>query len=82
MAKKEGFVLEPIIVVHDSNTNYFPVDKLWDIKKFYDKNFTEFCRDACGVPFLFDLYNKSHSIKYTNENLLNCWKLSLGLKYS
>jgi hypothetical protein len=55
MAKKEGFVLEPIIVVHDSNTNYFPVDKLWDIKGFYDKNFTEFCRDACGVPFLFDL---------------------------
>lgn len=53
-AKKEGFVLEPIIVVHDSNTNYFPINKLFELKPFYDKNFTEFCRHQCGVPFLFD----------------------------
>ena len=41
-AKEEGFVIEPIICVHDSCTNYFPVDKLFDLKSFYDKNFTDF----------------------------------------
>lgn len=55
-AKRDGFVLEPIIVVHDSSTNYFPAEKVFEINDFYSKNFTEFCRHQCGVPFLFDLF--------------------------
>jgi hypothetical protein len=67
-AKKAGFVLEPIIVVHDSNTNYFPIEKLFDIKAFYDEHFTAFCENQLHVPFLFDLlvgenYNDAVTLK-------------------
>ena len=74
-AKKEGFILEPIIVVHDSNTNYFPIDKLFYIKSFYDKNFTEFCENQCHVPFLFDLlvgstYQDACTLTQIDENTI------------
>lgn len=67
-AKREGFVIEPIICVHDSCTSYFPVDKLFDIKGFYDEHFTNFCREQCNVPFLFDLLV---GVNYENAVMLN-----------
>ena len=48
--------LQPIIVVHDSNTNYVPVDAIFGIKGFYDKNYTEYCHGiGPGIYLLFDL---------------------------
>lgn len=48
--------LQPIIVVHDSNTNYVPVDHLFEISKFYDKYFTEYCASyGPKIVLLFDL---------------------------
>ena len=35
--------LQPIIVVHDSNTNYVPTSKIFEIRKFYDTNYTDYC---------------------------------------
>lgn len=74
-ARKEGFVLEPIIVVHDSNTNYFPIEKLFDIKSFYDRNFTDFCEHQLHVPFLFDLligenYNDAVTLNQIDQNTI------------
>lgn len=56
--KKSGINLTPIIVVHDSNTNYIPIDSLFELRKNYDKNFTGYCEDPKRVdsPFLFDLF--------------------------
>jgi hypothetical protein len=48
--------LQPIIVVHDSNTNYVPIDHLFEISKFYDKYFTEYCASyGPKIVLLFDL---------------------------
>jgi DNA polymerase I-like protein with 3'-5' exonuclease and polymerase domains len=48
--------LQPIIVVHDSNTNYVPVDHLFEISEFYDKYFTEYCASyGPKIVLLFDL---------------------------
>lgn len=55
VAKQEGWDLTSFITVHDSNTCDFPADKLWDIRKFYDKNFTDFCYDKTGIKLLFDI---------------------------
>lgn len=72
-AKKEGFILSPIIVVHDSNTNYFPIEKLFEMRSFYEKNFTEFCEKQMHIPFLFDLligstYNDAVELKQTSPD--------------
>ena len=48
--------LQPIIVVHDSNTNYVPVSKIFEIRKFYDTYYTDFCAGfGPKIKLLFDL---------------------------
>lgn len=49
--------LQPIIVVHDSNTNYVPVSKIFDMRKYYDEHYTAFCAgiNPPGIYLLFDL---------------------------
>jgi hypothetical protein len=49
--------LQPIIVVHDSNTNYVPVEKIFDMREYYNKNYTAFCAgiNPPGIFLLFDL---------------------------
>ena len=48
--------LQPIIVVHDSNTNYVPVDHIFDISKFYQVNYTDYCsKIGPRIRLLFDL---------------------------
>lgn len=54
-AKEEGWNLTSFITVHDSNTCNFPAEKLWEIRKFYDKNFTDFCYKMTGIKLLFDI---------------------------
>lgn len=41
--------------MHDSNTCNLPADKVWSLHEFYDKNFTKFVYDKCGLNLLFDL---------------------------
>lgn len=55
VAINEGWNLTSFITVHDSNTCNFPVEKLWDIRSFYDENFTEFCYKMTGIKLLFDI---------------------------
>ena len=48
--------LQPIITVHDSNTNLIPVEFLFDARPYYDKNYTEYCHNiGPGIYLLFDL---------------------------
>ena len=48
--------LQPLIVVHDSNTNYVPVSKIFDIFPFYKQHYTEYCAGVGpGIRLLFDL---------------------------
>lgn len=48
--------LQPIIVVHDSNTNYVPISKVFEIRKFYDENYTKYCASfGPRIMLLFDL---------------------------
>lgn len=58
VSKEQGWEqpLQPIIVVHDSNTNYIPVEKIFDMRAFYDKHYTEYCsKIGPGIFLLFDL---------------------------
>lgn len=70
--------LQPIIVVHDSNTNYVPVSKFFEIRKFYDKNYTEYCAsNSVGITLLFDLlggqsYERAVPIKTIDDNTIEC----------
>lgn len=48
--------LQPIIVVHDSNTNYVPTSKIFEIRKFYDTYYTDYCAGyGPKIKLLFDL---------------------------
>lgn len=48
--------LQPIIVVHDSNTNYVPVERIFDMRSFYDEYYTKYCSTiGPGIFLLFDL---------------------------
>ena len=48
--------LQPIIVVHDSNTNYVPTRMIFEIRKFYDEYYTDFCSSfGPKIKLLFDL---------------------------
>jgi len=48
--------LQPIITVHDSNTNLLPTEMIFDIRKFYDTNYTEYCASfGPKIRLLFDL---------------------------
>lgn len=68
--------LTPIIVVHDSNTNYVPVSKVYDIRKFYDVNFTDHCSSVGPkIRLLFDLlvgysYERASTLKQIDENTI------------
>ena len=55
VAKESGWNLTSFITVHDSNTSDFPVEKLFEIRPFFDKNFTDFCYDKTGIKLLFDI---------------------------
>ena len=55
---KEGWEqpLQPIITVHDSNTNLIPVEKVFDILKFYQVHYTDYCaKIGPKIKLLFDL---------------------------
>ena len=68
--------LYPIIVVHDSNTNYFPISKVFEIRKFYDINYTEFCAGVGPkIVLLFDLligdsYERACPMKQIDDNTI------------
>ena len=51
--------LQPIIVVHDSNTNITPVKEFFNLRPFYDTNYTEYCMNNMGdkvkICLKFDL---------------------------
>lgn len=61
--------LIPIIVVHDSNTNYLPVERIFELRKFYDKNYTDYCSSfGPKIKLLFDLlcgdsYERANEMK-------------------
>lgn len=54
-AKEKGINLTPIICVHDSNTNYVPIDMLFDLRKHYDHGFSDYCYRILEIEFRFDL---------------------------
>lgn len=56
VAKQHGIIMQPIICVHDSNTNQVPAGFMPWLRPFYDENFTGFTRGFTGVPFLYDLF--------------------------
>ena len=68
--------LQPIIVVHDSNTNYAPVAKIFEIRKFYDKNFTNYCAGiGPKILLLFDLlsgysYETAKEMKHLESDVI------------
>ena len=68
--------LQPIIVVHDSNTNYVPVSKIFEIRKFYDTYYTDFCAGfGPKIKLLFDLlagdaYERAMPMKMIDENTI------------
>lgn len=75
VAKENGWNLTSFITVHDSNTCNFPAHKLWDIRKFYDTNFTDYCYDMTGIKLLFDLeigstYQDSCSMKQLSDDII------------
>jgi len=76
VSKKQNWKnpLQPIIVVHDSNTNYVPVSKVFEIRKFYDENYTKYCASfGPRIMLLFDLllgvsYEKACPMKTIDDN--------------
>ena len=75
VAKEQGWNLTSFITVHDSNTCDFSAEKLWEIRPFYDKNFTEFCYGTTGIMLLFDLlvgvnYNDVCDFKQIDDNTI------------
>lgn len=75
VARREGWNLTSFITVHDSNTCDFPAHKVWEIREFYDKNFTDFCYDMTGIKLLFDLeigstYQDSCSMKSISDDIV------------
>ena len=68
--------LQPIIVVHDSNTNYVPVEKMFEIRSFYDTNYTKYCSTiGPGIFLLFDLlagysYETAKEMKQIDNNTI------------
>lgn len=78
MSIKQGWSepLQPIITVHDSNTNYIPVSKIYDIRKFYDTNFTDYCATVGPkIKLLFDLlvgysYERASMLNQIDENTI------------
>ena len=74
-AREEDWTLTSFITVHDSNTCNFSADKLWYVKSFYDKNFTQFCHNKSKLTLLFDLmvgvnYQDVCEFKQISDNLI------------
>lgn len=74
--QKWNNALIPIITVHDSNTNLVPVEKIFDIRKFYDIHYTDYCASfGPKIKLLFDLnvgtaYEKAMGMKNIDENTI------------
>ena len=68
--------LQPIIVVHDSNTNFLPISMVFDIRKFYDTYYTEYCESfGPKIKLLFDLlsgvsYEKACPMKQIDQDTI------------
>ena len=64
------------VVVHDSSTSSVPVEKLFDIRPFLDKNYTEYCLGLANhICLLFDLlqgddYDKAIPVSQKSPNVL------------
>ena len=60
----------------DSNTNYVPVSKIFDIRKFYDVNYTDHCATiGPKIRLLFDLlagasYETAKEMKQIDEDTI------------
>jgi len=72
-AKREGIVIQPIIVVHDSYTTYFAVKDILKIASFYYRNFTEYVYERHGIMYKFENkiganYYDMTSFSMTSEN--------------
>ena len=44
-----------LLTVHDSNTTSFNAAKLWDLKSFLDRCYTDFCYEMTGIKLLYDI---------------------------
>lgn len=68
--------LKPIIVVHDSNTNYVPTEKIFEIRRFYDTNYTDYCASfGPKIRLLFDLlcgdsYERAMDMKALDDHTI------------
>lgn len=77
-SEKQGwkYPLEPYICVHDSSTSAFPVSKVFEIRKYYDTNFTDYCASiGPRIKLLFDLlegnsYESACEVKQKQDNTL------------
>ena len=62
--------------ITDSNTNYIPISKIFEIRKFYDKNYTEYCAGiGPKIVLLFDLlagysYETAKELKTIDQNTI------------
>lgn len=58
----------------DSNTNYVPTSKIFEIRKFYDENYTEYCKGiGSHIRLTFDLlagesYERALQLNTIDEN--------------
>lgn len=76
---KEGWKrpLQPIIVVHDSNTNFLDVSKFFEARNYYNINYTDYCENNMGdnvhLVLKFDLlggvsYERACPLKQIDNN--------------
>lgn len=60
----------------DSNTNYVPTSKIFDIRGFYDKNYTGYCKNiGPKISLIFDLlagesYERALQLETVDENTI------------
>ena len=73
---KEGDPLVPIITVHDSNTNYISLLRLFSISSYYQTHYTGYCKGITPhITLLFDLnlgvsYEASMCLKQIDEDTI------------
>lgn len=70
--------LQPIIVVHDSNTNYMPSNYVFDIFNYYTEHYTKYCKEISinggqGITLLYDLlcgysYERACTLKQIDKD--------------
>lgn len=72
----DNYELQPIITVHDSNTNYIPIESVFDLRPYYDKYYTDFCHKiGPGIYLLFDLlvgysYELANTLKQIDKDTI------------